>query len=214
MRGSRIIGLALTSVMSAAAPLAAQVSSVTVPRTQSTLELVPYAGYLVSQDLLTGPLGTRLTVAGGAIYGGQAAVSLIPGVALVGHVGYTQSDLEAGAPLIGGFAFGRSSAWLFDAGLQIGASPGWIRSGIAPFVQVGSGAIRRTLSAAGLEATATDFAWVVGAGADIPIGGGAAIRVLGRDYIGKFDFEEAMFLDLASETMHNIALSVGIRMAI
>jgi hypothetical protein len=37
------------------------------------------------------------------------------------------------------------------------------------------------------------------------------LRIQARDYIGRFDFADAILYDLQSETAHNLALTVGLR---
>jgi hypothetical protein len=36
---------------------------------------------------------------------------------------------------------------------------------------------------------------------------------MARDYVGKFDFEEAVLFDVDGKTMHNVALSAGLRLS-
>jgi hypothetical protein len=38
-----------------------------------------------------------------------------------------------------------------------------------------------------------------------------AVRLLAKDYIGKFDFKDATGLGISGETAHNWALSAGMR---
>jgi hypothetical protein len=195
----------------AAAPLQAQTgSAIVVPRTQSTLELAPYAGYLLSQDLMSGPLGTRIAVAGGPLYGAQAMLPLLPGIGVVANAAYSASNLKASAPLVGGVDFGRSTTWLYDAGLQIGT--GGDRA-IAPFVQLGAGMMSRELSVAGFGTRATDFVWNAGLGVDVAVTTAVGFRLFARDYIGKLDYGDIPLLDIRSENMHNIALSAGLKVS-
>lgn len=204
--------VALFAVALAAPRLAGQPgSAIVVTRTRSTLELAPYAGYVFAADLKEGPLGTRATIAAGPAYGVQAMLPLLPGAALMANVARASSDLEVRAPIFGGWSLGTSETWFLDGGIQIGATGRDGGRAIEPFLQVGAGAVRRTLDVAGLSATATDFAWHAGAGIDLVLLPGIALRGAVRDYVTSFDFEEAIYVDLGRETMHNIALSVGLR---
>jgi hypothetical protein len=36
---------------------------------------------------------------------------------------------------------------------------------------------------------------------------------MAKDYVGKFDVQEATFLDIEGRTAHNIALTVGLKLA-
>ena len=56
-----------------------------------------------------------------------------------------------------------------------------------------------------------DSAGNLGVGADFAVGKGMAFRVLAKDYIGKFNFQDATGLGITGETAHNFALSAGMR---
>ena len=205
---ARLAGAALTlaSVAAlAAAPLHAQ---------RPLVELAPYAGYLFAGDYVGGPLGTSLGGRNGTLLGAQLALNLTPSVAIVGHVGRASSDLEIGLPLIGGYDVGASEVWLMDGGLQFSA-PALSRggAGVVPFVQIGAGAARHELSGAGiLRTNSTNFAFNAGIGADLMLGRTVGLRLLAKDYVGKFDVQEASGLAADGEIGHNVALSVGLKL--
>jgi hypothetical protein len=168
---------------------------------------------MLPADLVPGPLGARIGVAAGAVYGGQLGIALAPGVALVGHVAHSTADVEAGLPILGGVSFGDSQAWLYDGSLQL-SLPGADRVGsVRPFLQVGAGGITREITVAGVTVSSTAPAFNAGLGLDLSLGSGVAVRLLARDHIGKFDFEEAAFVDLGQDTMHNVALSGGLKVS-
>lgn len=189
-----------------AAPLQAQSQSV------SSIEIAPYAGYMMFGDFLTGPLGTRLSSANGAVYGAQLSLGLTKNIALVGNLAHAQPNLQVGIPFLGGISVGQSSIWMYDGGVQLSlplhensAMP------IVPFVQVGAGAMRYDVNVASLQTQATNFAYNVGAGADIAFGRNVGLRLMAKDYIGKLDMQQATSLDLQSQTAHNWALSAGLK---
>lgn len=189
----------------AAAPLHAQ---------RSVVELTPYAGYLIAGDHLAGPLGTSVGARGGPVLGAQLALNVTPSIAVVGHVGRATSDLEIGVPFLGGYDVGSSEVWLVDAGLQLSA-PALSRggAGVVPFVQIGAGAARHELSGAGiLRTNATNFAFNAGIGADLMLGRTVGVRLLAKDYVGRFDMREASGVDAGSEIGHDVALSVGLKL--
>jgi hypothetical protein len=204
----RVIG-ALFGVASlaAAVPAAAQTSS-----SASIVHISPYVGYMVFGNYLKGPLGTSLSNAPGVLYGTQVAMSLSPGLSLVGNVGYTSADMKVGLPFIGGLSVGQSTMLIYDGDLEynLGSSRA---SGLpfAPFVQAGIGAIRYNISESVLQTEATNIAANVGIGADLTVGKGMALRVLAKDYIGKFNFQDAVGLGITGETAHNFGLTVGMR---
>ncbi len=202
-----IAGVTAAASLAAAMPAAAQ-----APGSGTVLHVSPYVGYMVFGDYLKGPLGTTLSNAPGVLYGTQVGLSLTPNLSLVGNVGYTSSDIKVGIPFLGGVSVGNSSMLIYDAGLEYnfgsskaGAMP------FSPFVQGGVGAIRYDINESILNTQATNFAGNVGLGVDIAVSRGMALRFLAKDYIGKFDFNDATGLGITGETAHNWALSAGMR---
>ena len=191
----------------AAAPLAAQ-----APGSGTVLHVTPYAGYMVFGNYLKGPLGTSLSNAPGPVYGGQVGLSLAPNVSLVGNLGYSASDIKVGIPILGGVSVGHSSMLLYDAGLEydLGTAKGGAAA-VSPFVQAGAGAMRYNIDESILTTHATNVAGNVGVGADFTIGKGMALRVLAKDYIGKFNFQDATGLGISGQTAHNLAFTAGLR---
>jgi len=193
-----LAGLALTT------PLAAQRSA------SPSFGITPYAGYMKFGNLISGPFGTSVRNAGAAVYGAEATLGLTHGIALVGNVAYSQPGLEIGAPLIGGVSVGRSSVLLYDAALRLRVP---VRGGlpISPFVQGGAGAVRQSFDVGPASTHGTNFAYNVGAGADIAIGPRLGLQLMVKDYIGKFDAQEAASVNVDTKTSHNFAVSAGLR---
>jgi hypothetical protein len=193
--------------LAAAASAAAQTSS-----SASIVHISPYVGYMVFGNYLKGPLGTSLSNAPGVLYGSQVAMSLSPSLSLVGNLGYTSSDMKVGLPFIGGVSVGQSTMLIYDGDLEykLGSSRA---SGFpfSPFVQAGIGAIRYRITESVLQTETTNVAGNVGIGADITVRKGMALRVLAKDYIGKFNFQDAVGLGITGETAHNFGLTVGMR---
>lgn len=194
-----LTGLAMTT------PLAAQRSA------GPSFGITPYAGYMKFGSLVSGPLGTSIRNAGAAVYGAEATLGLTSGIALVGNVGYAQPGLEIGAPLIGGVSVGRSSVLLYDAALRLRLP---ITAGlpISPFVQGGAGAMRQSFDIGPASTRATNFAYNVGAGADVAIAPRLGLQLMVKDYIGKFDAREATALNVNTKTTHTWAASAGLRL--
>jgi hypothetical protein len=82
---------------------------------------------------------------------------------------------------------------------------------VSPFLQAGAGAIHYDISESLLSLTATNFAANVGLGADVALGSGVGLRLMAKDYIGKFDFQQATSFDVSSSTTNNFAFTAGMR---
>jgi len=207
MRSIIVVAGLLTAIGSAAfAQAPAPIASGTA------FELTPYVGYMIFGDYFKGPLGTSVSNAPGPIYGVQLGMKIYPNVSLIGNLGYTSSDITAGVPFFGGYSIAHSSTLLYDGGLQLDL-PLTTASGISlkPFAQVGAGAMHYNIDASILQTSATNFAANVGLGADIGLGQSLGLRLMAKDYIGKFNFQGATRLDVQGETAHNFALSAGLR---
>jgi outer membrane protein with beta-barrel domain len=178
-----------------------------------SLSISPYAGYMAFGDMVNGPLNTSLKSAAAPVYGLQLNLPLGNSLSIVGNVAYTEPNLSVGIPILGDVSFGKSDVWLYDGGLQLSA-PGYGTGdrGIFPFVQVGGGAMKYDVQVAGTSRTATNAAFNAGVGADIPLAQNIGLRLVARDYIGKFDFNQATSIDVNAKTSHNVALAAGLKL--
>jgi opacity protein-like surface antigen len=161
---------------------------------------------MLFDDFIAGPLGSSLGGGNGPVYGLQMAIPLTPNIAVVGNVGYVDSKLRAGIPLVGGIDFGEHSALMYDGGVQL-SMPGRV----APFVQAGIGGMWQEVTVSGLSTDANGLVYNVGGGIDLGITPNIGLRLMAKDYAGRFDFKEATFVDVDGGTMHNVALSAGLR---
>lgn len=205
-----IVALGVAAIVATTSAAAAQSSPPIASGT--AFELTPYAGYMIFGDYLKGPLGTSISNAPGAIYGVQLGMKIYPNVSLIGNVGYSSSEVTAGVPFLGGYSIAHSSTLLYDGGLQLDL-PLTTASGLAlkPFVQAGAGAMRYNISESIVNTNATNFAANFGVGADLALGQSMGLRLMAKDYVGKFDFHDATQLDVQGQTAHNWALSAGLR---
>lgn len=178
----------------------------------SRIEVTPYAGYMLFGDFVKGPLGTSISNAGGALVGAQLGIGLTPNVAVVGSAARASGDINLGIPFFDGITVGSSSAWMFDGALQLSMPLPGRAIAFTPFVQLGAGAMRHTVKI-GLSTDATNFVGTVGAGADFGLTRTIGLRVMAKDYIGRFDVREATTLDYQPEIAHNIGLSAGLKIA-
>jgi hypothetical protein len=199
----------LATVSAVTALLAAGLLSAAPAQAQSArTEVVPMAGVMIFDDLLRGPLGSTLSNANGRVFGAQVSVPLAGPVSVYGSGAFARSDLTVGLPILGGVTVGRTDAWLFDGGLQIRATT---PSGFAPFAQVGGGASRYRISNAIIDTESTNPVLTLGAGIDVPLFSHVGLRLMARDYIGKFDFQEAVYANIEGRTAHHVGLIAGLR---
>ncbi|MBK8060641.1 MAG: hypothetical protein IPK33_22940 [Gemmatimonadetes bacterium] len=177
----------------------------------SVARLTPYVGYMTFGDYIDGPIGTRISNANSAVYGVTGGIDLTRNVSLVGNIGYTDSNVRVGLPIIGGVNIADSKVLLYDGGLQFRLpTASSLGTGIAPFVEVGAGAIRYEVRTGPLTTNATNFAGNFGGGIDLQVNRSIGIRGAVKDYVGKFDFKEATTFDLNSRVSHNVAFTVGL----
>ena len=205
MRSLRIFALGASTLV--AASLGAQ-----TPETAPQVHITPYAGYMMFGDYLKGPFGTTLTNSPGLVYGTQLDLPLSKNISLVGNLGYTSTDFQIGVPFFGGFSAGHSQMYIYDADLEYNFGQTKTSSlAFSPFVQAGVGAMHYNIDADILSTTATNLAGNVGVGADFTVGRGIALRLMAKDYIGQFNFEDATGLGLTGQTANNFALTAGLK---
>jgi hypothetical protein len=199
-----VVGLMIAGSAMSSAHVEAQ-----LVRPVERLQIAPYAGYMVFGNLLDGPLGTSLRTADAPMFGAQLGLTLMPNVALVGNVAHSSTSIEAGVPLLGGVELAKSKVLMYDAGLQIALAGAGART--TPFVQLGAGAMRHTVTVGPVSTNATNPAVTGGIGVDVQMGRNVAMRLMAKDYYGKFDFEEAALIDVGGDKTHNFALTAGIK---
>jgi hypothetical protein len=178
-------------------------------------QVSPYVGYMIFGDYLKGPIGTSLSTKNGAVYGAQLGMNLTPSLSLLGNVGYSSSNLQIGVPILGGVSVGSSNVWLYDADLQLSMPRGKAQGSlpVSPFVQVGAGAMTVKLSNGLINTSGTNFTGNAGVGVDIAAARNIDVRLMAKDYIGRFNFKDATGLGIQGNTANNIALTGGVRIA-
>lgn len=173
--------------------------------------LTPYVGYIQFGHFMDGPIGSRISNQGTAIFGAELGLDVLPNVSLVGNVGYADSNIEVGLPIIGGYSIADSKVLLYDAAVQLRLPmTSSIGAGLTPFVQAGAGAMRYDVTAGSLNTQSTNFAANVGGGVDLQLSRNLGVRLMAKDYIGRFDMKEATGLNFSQKRTHNWALTAGI----
>jgi len=177
-------------------------------------DVTPYLGWMVFGDFVKGPLGSSIYSAPAVVYGAQLGMHLAPNISLVGNLATTSGDIKAGIPFLGGLSVAHSTMVLYDADLQLDL-PVTTYSGasFSPFLQAGAGVIHYDISESIVSTQATNFAGNVGLGADLTINKDFGIRLMAKDYIGKFDVKDATSLDISGQTANNFAFSAGVRVS-
>jgi len=180
----------------------------------TVFNVTPYVGYMVFGDIVSGPFGSAIYSAPAHVIGAQLGMHLAPNIQLVGNLATTSGDIKAGVPFIGGLSIAHSTMVLYDGDLQLDI-PVTSMSGIsfAPFIQAGAGAIHYDISESIISTKATNFAGNVGLGADVTLTKDFGIRLMAKDYIGKFDVKDATSLDYSGNTANNLAFSAGVRVS-
>lgn len=188
-----------TAAVLGVAPAAAQADR--------SAEFVPFAGYMVFGDLLRGPLGTTLSNSNGTVIGAQIGVPVAGPVYVYASGAMARSDLTVGVPILGGLSVGSTDAWLFDGGLEFRLP----RGSVSPIIQTGAGLVHYRIDNAIVDTRSTNPAIVVGAGVDLALAPAVGLRIMARDHVGRFDFQEAIVADVQGRTAHHLGFVAGLR---
>jgi hypothetical protein len=174
--------------------------------------LTPYAGYFVTGHWYDGPVGTSLSTTNSPMVGAQGTIPLSKGIALVGNVAYASGDLRVGLPLIGGVTVGSATTWLYDVGLELGGLAGR-KAGIAPFVSGGVGGMTNDIRNSLFSTRASNVAYTAAAGLDVGLTPGLGLRVQAKDWIGRFNSQDAVGFRADGNLAHNWALTAGAKIS-
>ena len=193
--------IAIAAVAFGAVPAAAQA------------RITPYVGYLASGSIANGPFGFQIGNAGAPMLGVQLGINITPNIALVGNVGYADSQLEAGLPIIGGYSLADSKIMMYDGGVQlrfpVTAGSG---TGIVPFVEGGVGGIRNEVTVGPVRTTSTNVAMIAGAGVDLQLTNSFGLRLMAKDHMSRFDYGEAIGLPNEGRKAHNWVIGLGLNL--
>jgi outer membrane protein with beta-barrel domain len=197
--------LALAALAFAAVPAAAQ--------SRPAARVTPYVGFLASGSIANGPFGFQVGNAGAPVYGVQLGINMTPNIALVGNVGYADSQLEAGLPIIGGYSLADSKILMYDGGVQLrfpavtGAGTGFV-----PFIEGGVGGIRNEVTVGPVRTTSTNVAIIAGGGVDLQLTNALGVRLMAKDHMSRFDYGEAIGFPNEGRRAHNWVLGLGLNL--
>jgi hypothetical protein len=215
-----VFALAIVGLVGGAGRLHAQAQSAP---SKSTMFISPYAGYMVFGDHLKGPLGTSLSNKNSPVFGVQAGIGLTRNVSVVGNVGYAKTNWTIGVPIVGSISLADANVWIYDAGLEYRLPlSGMEANALTPVFQLGAGAVRYSLGALPIDLplignlplslSSTNFAANAGLGVDYRVTPSLGVRLMAKDYVGKFDVGPLSALGVDSKLSHNLALSVGVNL--
>ena len=178
-----------------------------------TVRVTPYVGFLAAGNIAQGPFGFGVGNAGAPLYGLQLGYNVTPNIALVGNVGYADTELEAGLPLIGGLSIADSKVLMYDGGLQL-RFPMTTRAGtgLVPFIEGGVGAIRNEITAGPVKSNSTNVALIGGGGLDLQFTSALGLRLMVKDHVSRFDYGEAMGLSNEGRRAHNWVMGIGLNL--
>ena len=208
------VSAALAAIV--AAPLRAQDAGEPVTSGHGSFFVGPYAGYMIFGDLADGTNGSEYSNEDGGFYGVQAGWSFSPNFTLLGNLGYTKSKftLENAGPAGDQNLTGDIGIWLYDADLQFRLPFQQEGSWIAPFGQVGAGAIRYTTEHDDFTSKAqTDVAFNFGVGADFQWRETVGLRLMAKDYVTSLEWDDdETFGDVFDDAdrQHNWVFTVGL----
>ena len=193
-----------------------------VTRGHGSFYLQPYSGYLIGGELTE---GAQLTLEDKPIYGAQLGYSFSPNVTLVGNVGYSKTFFAYETRTTAGVNERASSdvdLLLYDANLQFRVPfvANRVGSTIAPFIQLGAGAIKFSPDQGNelndFKKGTTNVAFNAGLGVDFQIRKGIGVRVMAKDYITSLAYDdfgsttEAVTNSSKNTVSNNIALTAGL----
>lgn len=187
-------------------------TGVTQAQAGTGASLTPFAGYLVTGSWYDGPVGTSVSATNAPLVGAQGSIPFTRGLSLTGSFAYASGDLRVGLPILGGINVGTAKTFLYDVGLELGGLSGK-SSGIAPFVTGGVGGMTNDIKNGLLDTRATNLAYTAGVGIDVGVARGFALRVQAKDWIGRFDSEEAVGFRATGNLAQNWGLTAGVRLA-
>jgi opacity protein-like surface antigen len=208
-----IVSAALLAAV--AAPLSAQQAGQPVTAGHGSFYVGPYAGYMIFGDLYETSSNVEFSNEDGGLYGAQAGFSVSPNFSILGNLAYSKSkftleNLPGGTQNVSGDI----GTWLYDADLQFRLPFQQQGSWIAPFVQVGAGAIRYSSDYNNFNSKSqTNVAFNGGIGADFQWSNGVGIRLLAKDYVTslKWSNDNTIGSDVVKgQTAHNWGITAGL----
>lgn len=205
-----IVGAALLAAV--ALPVHAQVEeSASSGKSPAVFHFTPYVGYIIYGDHFNVPDG-EYTSDNAAGFGAQIALDVAPNFALFANGMYSKTNFEI-EPTGGGEipVSGDLGLWFYDAGVEFKLPFGRGQSTFTPFAQAGLGAIKFSAESDDIRSDgATNIAYNVGLGFDAQVSG-LGVRIMAKDYISSFDWDELDDLGGSADVSNNFAITIGLK---
>ena len=211
-----IVGAAIMAALSA--PAGAQ-SGQPVTSGHGSFYVGPYIGYMIFGDLFEGKNNVEYSNENGVLYGAQVGFSVSPNFSILGNVAYNKSKFQlenfpTGVGTQTQNVSGDVGVWFYDANLQFRLPFEQKDSWIAPFGQIGAGAVRYTQEAGQFNSPAsTNVAFNLGIGADFQFMETIGIRLMVKDYITSLEWNNDNDIQndvVKGQTANNFAISAGL----
>jgi hypothetical protein len=174
-------------------------------------------GYLTSGDYFTGPGSTSLANGDAAAVMLQVGLPVHRSLDIVLAGAYAQPDWRLGGlPLLGSVSLPGASLWFGDATLRGHLPLGRSSGPVSLLAQVGAGlaryAVGTTVLGNRIDASATNFAFVLGAGIQAPLAGRLGVELLAKDYIASFkSVRDLAAFGVEGQRAHTILLAGSLR---
>jgi opacity protein-like surface antigen len=183
----------------------------------SPVQVEAGVGYLTSGDYFTGPGSTSLQTGDAAAVMLQVGLRVHRSFDVVIAGAYAQPDWRlGGVPLLGSVSLPGASLWFGDAALRGRLPLNQSSRPVSLLAQVGAGLARYAVGTSVLgnriDASATNFAFVLGAGVQASLARRVGLELLAKDYIASFkSVRDLEALGVEGQRAHTILLAASVR---
>ncbi len=177
------------------------------------LQITPYVGWMMFGTYARRDGNVNFSNQDRPLYGVQAKLALSPYVGLVGNFAYSRTRWMYENYYGPGQDqyLDRVGVWFLDGGFELRLPhPTGPSSSIAPFIQIGAGAVRYTANAGSIEEGATKVAFNGGLGLDVQASRGFGIRLMAKDYLTSLAWSDVTHVSANDRVSNNVALALGL----
>jgi hypothetical protein len=174
-------------------------------------------GYLSTGNYFSGPSSSSLTNSDAAAVMLQLGVRLQRSFDLVLAGSYAQPEWRLeGLPLVGTLSLPGARLWFGDASLRGRLPLQQSSRPVSLFAQAGPGLVHYAVSSSILgnriEANATNFAFVLGAGVQAPLARRLGLELLAKDYIASFkSVRDLEAFGIEGRRAHTLLIAASLR---